>query len=308
MRLSIIVPNYNGADYLHECIESVLSQNYPDLDLVVIDGGSKDRSGDIIRSFGKSISYCVSEPDGGQSSAINKGIRVAQGEVISFLNSDDKLAPGSLWAVAAAFERRPKARWVVGSCAVFGSSIDKWILKPEGWRSLSDTVLPWKRDQQFVFPQSGASFMRRSLVTELGFYDESLHYSMDIEYYVRAAFQRITMHIVNQVLAEWRIHPNAKTWKRGLMYGFRKDEVEILRRYQTLLQGDEHLNAHQEYERMHNAVQITEAAWLAEHGERRECLHRLAASATSHPRNLLNRAWLGALRRALAVPVAKKSQ
>src|SRR3990172_5374162 len=104
-RISLVTPSFNQAAYLEETIASVLAQGYANLDFIVIDGGSNDGSVDIIRRHERWLSYWVSEPDRGQSHAINKGWRHSTGELWTWLNSDDVLTPGTLAAVAAAFSR-----------------------------------------------------------------------------------------------------------------------------------------------------------------------------------------------------------
>jgi glycosyltransferase involved in cell wall biosynthesis len=113
-RISIVTPSYNQGQFLGETIQSVLDQNYPNLDYLIIDGGSSDGSVDIIRRFESSLSFWVSEMDQGQAHAINKGFDKCSGEIISWLNSDDILLPGSLHRVAEYFKKEPGLPWLVG--------------------------------------------------------------------------------------------------------------------------------------------------------------------------------------------------
>ena len=111
-RISIIIPTLNQGQFIKQSIESVLGQGYPDLEIIVIDGGSVDNTKDVLESFGNQISW-ISEPDSGQSEAINKGLRVCSGDICGFLNSDDFLMPGSLNEIAKAFKRHDSL-WVTG--------------------------------------------------------------------------------------------------------------------------------------------------------------------------------------------------
>lgn len=297
--ISIVVPNYNGDRYLVECLDSIISQGYTRLELLVIDGGSSDRSPEIIKSFGSSVSLFISEPDNGQSDAINKGVLRCTGDVVAYVNSDDLLEPGSLDQVGRFFAENPRADWLAGSCRVFGEGIEPYCLKPEGWNHLVETVLPWSRPQRYVFPQSGACFMRRELMTRLGLFDTTLHYSMDMEYYARAAFAGTSMHIVPELLAAWRFHPGAKTWTRGCTYAFRKDEVAILQRYVDRLPEAEQTVARQMLAQEAQNVLLREANYWTSEGERGRGMGMLLKLAASSPRWVLRRPWMGGVRRAM---------
>lgn len=295
LTISIVIPSFNQVIYLEETLRSVLDQGYPAAELIVVDGASTDGSADLLRRYADRLAFWVSEPDRGQTHAINKGVARATGDVIAYLNSDDCLEPGSLHRVGRFFAENPTAEWLAGGCRCFGDTISTWHLHPESWNTLSDTVLPWSRLQQYVFPQSGASFMRRRLVQRLGDYDESLHYSMDMEYYARAAFAGVPMHIVPEVLAGWRWHPEAKSWARGVEYAFRKDELSILARYLDRLPVAEQPHARREFRKQSHEVVIREANYRSRRGERWAALRMLL----SVPTRATTRPWLGAVRRAL---------
>jgi|SRR5579862_2360074 len=299
IKISIVVPNYNGARYLAECLDSVVSQLYKNLELIFVDGGSTDASLRIACGYGSAISTLISEPDQGQSDAINKGIVHSTGEIVAYLNSDDTLEPGSLEYISRFFSDRRDAEWLAGSCRVYGDGTEQWILRPEGWSSLVDTVLPWRRAQKYVFPQSGACFMRRSLIDRLGLLDVNLHYSMDMEYYARAAFLGAQMHIVEDVLAEWRIHPEAKSWTRGCAYAFRKDELAILERYLDRLSANERDLAEAAIRIESPNAMLREAGYWTREKRRLRGLGILFGLAAQSPSWMLRRPWLGGVRQAL---------
>src|SRR4029079_9681492 len=119
-RVSVITPSFNQARFLDQTMRSVFDQGYPDLDDIVIDGGSTDGSVDILRRYADRLAYWVSEPDGGQTHAINKGMQRAHGQVLAYLNSDDCYLPGALRAVAAFFDERPEVGLAYGDCQVIG--------------------------------------------------------------------------------------------------------------------------------------------------------------------------------------------
>lgn len=113
-KISVITPNYNGALFLEKTISSVLDQNYPNLEYIIIDGGSTDRSLDIIKKYEKDLAYWVSEKDNGLYYALNKGFRKANGEILMYINSDDKLVSGSLAMINKLFSKYPDILWLTG--------------------------------------------------------------------------------------------------------------------------------------------------------------------------------------------------
>ena len=112
--ISIVTPSFNQGEFLEDTLKSVLAQAYPELEYIVVDGGSTDDSVDIIQRYAEQLDWWVSEADHGQSEAINKGFRQATGELIGWVNSDDLLMPGTLLKVAEAFENNPDAVLVYG--------------------------------------------------------------------------------------------------------------------------------------------------------------------------------------------------
>ena len=185
IRISIVIPSYQQAQFIEQTIDSVLSQQYPNVELIVIDGGSSDGTVDILKRFDKYLTFWVSEKDKGQTHAINKGLARITGQVWSFLNSDDLLRPGSLHTVACAFASQPDVHWLSGCTHVFGEGITPWTLAPGDPETPLHYLTPWDRPVQHVFPASVSCFMSRHVLDTIGAFDESLHYSMDIEYYAR---------------------------------------------------------------------------------------------------------------------------
>lgn len=114
-KISIVTPSFNQGKYLEKTILSVLEQDYPNLEYIIIDGGSTDNSVEIIKKYEKHLAYWVSEPDRGQSHAINKGFGHATGEILGWLNSDDYYAPGAPQAIAEAFLANPDVGAIVGA-------------------------------------------------------------------------------------------------------------------------------------------------------------------------------------------------
>lgn len=203
--LSIITPSYNQAEFLERTIRSVLDQDYPNLEYIVIDGGSTDGSVDIIRRYESRLAYWVSESDRGQVDAINKGLRRATGEWVGWQNSDDIYYPGSFSCFAKAVANRPDIDLVLG---------DINLIDPD------DGVI---RDVRYVAPTydsllaegmvmaNQATLWRRSLHDSIGFLDESLHYCLDFDWFLRALQATTGVAHVPTILGALRYHPAAKT-------------------------------------------------------------------------------------------------
>ncbi len=218
--ITVVTPSFNQGRFLEETIRSVLLQGYPNLDYVVIDGGSTDTSIDIIRRYEPWLSYWVSENDRGQCHAINKGFQRATGEIFCWLNSDDTFEPGALHAIAAHFILHPDWQVLTGSCYFIGADggyLDARTREPlPGLRPPQsicrtpradgcDTFTHWFRDW---FPQS-STFWRRELWTQAGPLDESLHFSMDYELWRRMG-AHAQIHVVPDVLSNYRFQDDAK--------------------------------------------------------------------------------------------------
>ena len=207
-RITIITPSYNQGEFIEQTIQSILGQEYPDLEYMVIDGGSTDGTLDVLTKYDGRIKW-VSEPDRGQSHAINKGLRTATGDVVAFLNSDDLYEPGALLEVGRFFSRHPQAAWLTGRCRVIdqnGREIRKWMtfIKNFWLRTRSFAVL-----QVLDYVSQPATFWRREVVEKVGFFDENLRYAMDYDYSLRVG-QHFKLWVLDEYLASFRIHPTSK--------------------------------------------------------------------------------------------------
>ncbi|MBW2154216.1 MAG: glycosyltransferase [Deltaproteobacteria bacterium] len=204
-RISIVTPSYNQGRFIEKTIRSVLLQGYPNLEYIIIDGGSNDESVDIIKKYEPWLSYWVSEPDRGQAHAINKGLNRATGEIFHWLNSDDQLLPGALAEVARAIRREPDAiGWVGGSVCMDTADKVLDILLPKNLdaEGLSD----WLNNSIY---QPGFFALTRA-VLDSGGVEESLHYVFDVDLWLRLC-KRGRFSLINKELARVLIHPDAKT-------------------------------------------------------------------------------------------------
>lgn len=203
-KISVITPSYNQAEYLERTILSVIEERYPKLEFIIIDGGSTDGSVDIIKKYESHIDYWISEPDNGQTYAINKGLKKATGEWIAWQNSDDIYYPGAFMTLAEAAGKKPNVGLIVGDMNL----IDE-----------KDHLI---RDLHFVTPSfmsmvaegmifsNQAAFWKRSVHDELGYLDETLDLGFELDWFLRLT-KHVKGYATNQCLGAFRIHSSAKT-------------------------------------------------------------------------------------------------
>jgi glycosyltransferase involved in cell wall biosynthesis len=210
-RISVVTPSYNQGQFLEKALRSVLLQGYPNLEYFVIDGGSVDDSQEIIRRYQPWLTGWVSEPDSGQSEAINKGLSWASGEILHWLNADDYLLPGALQTAAGQFRQHPEAAAWVGRCRRVdpqGNTLS--LVTP---RQLTRAgIADWSRQGFFYQP---ACFFSAAAWQEVGPLDESLQIAMDLDLWMRLSDWGEFIPL-QQVLAEAVVHPEAKTQRRRL--------------------------------------------------------------------------------------------
>ncbi|MBI3500637.1 MAG: glycosyltransferase [Bacteroidetes bacterium] len=208
MKISIITPSFNQSKYLEETILSVLNQNYPELEYIIIDGGSTDGSIEIIKKYENYFTYWISEKDRGQSEAINKGLEKATGEIITWINSDDKLFEGALFKVADHFLSSPDVGLIYG-----GVIFDEKKINNNNFGY--DNPCLERYLAGIAFPQP-AAFFKRSLLEKVGSLNEKYHYGMDYDLFSRLAL--ITQFKkTNDIFSYYRLHPESKSVKDYFM-------------------------------------------------------------------------------------------
>jgi len=215
-RVSIVTPVYNSEKYLKFTVESVLSQTYPNIEYIVIDGGSKDNSVEIIKGYGDRVSYWVSEPDAGMYDAINKGLKLASGDIFAYLNSDDLYCPDTVAAAVNSLMRSPYADLVFGDCEFIGP----------GGESLYTYRYPKYRWRSFVsmnystIPQPTA-FWRRNVHEKVGYFDPNLRMCADFDFFAKVG-ESCRVERINRTLASFRVHSASLT---ALHHQRNSDEV-----------------------------------------------------------------------------------
>lgn len=206
--ISIVMPSYNQGKYIEKSISSFFEQDYPEKELIIIDGGSTDGALEVIQKYANRLKYWVSEKDEGQSHAINKGIAEADGDLVSWLNSDDLLLPGALSRVAQRWQtlEDKKYAWLVGGCLIL--TVDEKISSCSWPRKFSRLRARWNA----VSAWGPSSFFSKQLVDEVGGIDERYHYMMDTELWLRFAKEKgIEYTPINGYAWGFRFQPDAKT-------------------------------------------------------------------------------------------------
>lgn len=209
--ISVVTPSYNQAQFIRATIDSVLSQDYPSLEYFVIDGGSSDGTVEILKSYGDKIKW-VSEKDGGQADAINKGLRKSKGEVMAYLNSDDIYLPGTLGRVGEHYSRT-QADWITGDCLTIDvdgkpSKANKIISLYK--RFLMAIYSPLTlRIADSMLPQP-STFWSRKAWDKVGEFNAKYHYVMDYDYWLRMAKYYVP-HDLKAPLSGFRFQQDSKS-------------------------------------------------------------------------------------------------
>lgn len=219
-KISIVTPTLNQGKYIEETILSIIKQNYPNLEYIIIDGGSTDNTVEIIKKYEKHISYWVSEKDRGQAHAINKGLEKATGDIFQWINSDDYLEDGALLNIAKAFKSND-VDVVAGKTVYFKNNgfeepIQQARLSAKG-------LVKWEKGVRFVQP---GVWLKRQKIIGCGGIDEQFHYAFDWDMFIRYLSKNRRVQYIDDILVYFRLHDESKT--ESSIDKFRKEEMQII--------------------------------------------------------------------------------
>jgi len=216
-KISIVTPVFNQVEYLEETILSILNQNYPNLEYIIIDGGSTDGTVNIIRKYENRLKYWVSEPDQGQYHAINKGFEHSTGDIMGWLNGDDKLVSGALSSIGQIFSIFSEIEWLTAVLRVkwnqYGQATNCSCINVGYNRDsfLKGTYLPGCGWYAYPYIQQESTFWRRTLWEKAGGKtNQSLKYAGDFQLWA-SYYQYTDLYAANTLIGGFRAHANQKT-------------------------------------------------------------------------------------------------
>ena len=213
-KISVVTPTYNQGKFIEQTIKSVLNQGYPNLEYIVVDGASTDETVEILERYRPQFDHLISESDEGQSDAINKGMELTTGEILTWLNSDDMFTPGTLHAMAMAFWKS-KADMVVGTVQllqddqIVGEHLTSCENGPLQLSELLELDNNWLQGRFFYQPE--LMFTRDLWERAGGYVDKKLYYSMDHELWLRFAIAGANLHVIGRPTVLYRVHDEQKT-------------------------------------------------------------------------------------------------
>ncbi len=243
--ISIITPVHNGERFIESCIKTVIEQNCIDVEHIIIDGCSADRTVEIMEKYAERYSHIrwISEKDKGQSDAMNKGIAMARGEVLGFLNVDDYYEPNVLNRVREYFKSLPNPSLLVGNCNIWDNDGKLWFISRPSKISFANLLSG--KFMKALPMNSSAYFYHESLHRRIGMYKIDEHFAMDVDFILKAV-QSAHIHYVDEIFGNYRYLIGTKTFLndksgntpkivRSIVYGYLQ-ELPLLQRSKMMLQ------------------------------------------------------------------------
>ena len=208
MKITVITPSYNQGHFIERTINSILGQVFDgEVEYLVIDGGSTDQTLEVLQSFGSRIKW-VSEKDSGLADAVNKGLRMATGDVIGWLNSDDLYRPGTLPLVADYFSHHPECMWLYGKCRIIDENDREIYRGVTRYKNLLLNRFSLGRLMTENYISQPAVFFRKKLIEEVGYLRTDLRFAMDYDLWLRFG-KRYPASVIREYLSDFRRHPGS---------------------------------------------------------------------------------------------------
>jgi glycosyltransferase involved in cell wall biosynthesis len=236
-KITIITPSFNQGKFIERTIKSVLDQDYPNLEYLVMDGGSSDETIDILKKYEPRLTW-ISEKDKGQADAINKGIKMSTGDIVAYLNSDDIYEPYTLREVAQYFTQHAGTMWLTGKCRI----IDKEDREARGMITHYKNFLLRHYSYNMLLVTNPisqpATFWRRSAINEFGLFNVNEHLVMDYDYWLRIG-KKYPLAVLNKYLASFRVYASSKT-SSSFLTTFRREMMLARKHSSSILLNSMH--------------------------------------------------------------------
>jgi len=227
MKVSVVTPSFNHAHFIVDTIESVLAQDYSDIEYIVVDGLSSDNTVNILKKYSDRIKW-ISEVDTGQTEAINKGLKMASGEIVCFLNSDDLFEKNTISQVVQTFRLNPDVKWVYGKCRIVDANNSEIRHLITLYKNIISKRFSYRKLLVENFISQPATFWKSELHSEFGYLDESEHFAMDYEFWCRIGAKHKPT-VINSYLSRFRMYPTSKSG--SLTNPVFEDELRIAKKY-----------------------------------------------------------------------------
>jgi glycosyltransferase involved in cell wall biosynthesis len=219
--ISVLIVVYNGAKYLEDALKSVFNQTYKNIELIVIDGNSTDGTQDILKEYNNQIDYWLSEPDSGQSSAFNKGFTLCNGDLLTWLNSDELYTPDAIEKVVNTYNKNERCSWLTAGLVFTDKDLN--ILKMRKGEGGSGLL----KNLGVLNVYGSSTFFTKDLFSRAGGMNEELHFTMDTDLWWRFSKMGMRFCRVNSYLCLYRLHEESKTANYVVTGGKRKPEHQF---------------------------------------------------------------------------------
>jgi len=283
--VSVVTPSYNSARFIEETILSVKNQTYPRIEHIVMDGSSTDETLDILRKYNDSITW-ISEPDEGQSDAINKGWKMAKGEILGWLNADDIYVPSAVETAVRFFSNNPSTSMVYGNCDFIDEN-GKIIIRQYQAGKFDLKGLLCSR---INIPQPTV-FFRKEVLNHVGYLDKDLHMVMDGDYWIRIGLNNLEVQYLPLQLASFRIYHGQKGKDLGYIFG-----LDQLRIHDKVFNNPTLPDSIRKLKKQaHSAAHLSTCAGYIRRNQRGKALGHLKKAIALYPLHIIKPSQIGLL-------------